>query len=119
MMNVQEPSSTNSNYDDAKTQVKHYLNNVMSVSPNTDPLQWWRENGSMYPQLAHLARKWLSTVATSTPSERVFSDCGNTLTDKRNRLGDEGVQDQVMIKRNLAEMNLMPSDLAEMMIRKK
>lgn len=39
-----------------------------------------------YPNLSKLAFKYLSIVATSVPSERLFSKAGDILTEKRNRL---------------------------------
>ena len=53
-----------------------------------------------------LARKWLSATATSTPAERVFSDCGNVDTAKRNKLLGDAMRDQVMVKRNFNELGL-------------
>lgn len=43
----------------------------------TDPLQWWRDIGSLkYPLMAKLARKFLSVPCTSVPAERMFSSSG-------------------------------------------
>lgn len=46
-------------------------------SKNTDALEWWRTNGYRFLNVAILARRWLSCVATSAPSERAFSTAGN------------------------------------------
>jgi hypothetical protein len=40
---------------------------------------WWRENKHLYLNIAWTAHKWLCVPATSTPSERVFSNCGVAL----------------------------------------
>ncbi|XP_011405235.1 PREDICTED: zinc finger BED domain-containing protein 1-like [Amphimedon queenslandica] len=56
-----------------------------------DPLNWWKENSQVFPQLAPLARKYLSLLATSVPSERLFSKAGELVSLKRNRLKPKNV----------------------------
>lgn len=51
-----------------------------------DPLKWWMENKSKFPNIYELALKLLSIPATSVPSERLFSKSGRLLEDNRNRL---------------------------------
>ena len=115
---MEEDQSPSTTMDDVKTEAQHYLSNVGNVSEKTDPLKWWKEHQKLYPRIAILARKWLCAVSTSTPSERVFSDCGNTLTTKRNKLDDTGVQNQVMLKRNMPQLNVSASELADMLRKK-
>lgn len=57
---------------------------VAQLSDN--PLQLWKDMKSIYPILSKIAIKYLSTVATSVPSERMFSKVGLTLSKQRNRL---------------------------------
>lgn len=45
---------------------------------DTTLLQWWH-NEFIFPRLATLARKYLTNPASSVPSERVFSLCGNII----------------------------------------
>ena len=61
----------------------NYLNNPVALAHNQCALKWWRENRNLYPNLARTAQKWLCVCATSTPSERVFSNCGVALTTKK------------------------------------
>ena len=67
----------------AKRDIENYLDPHISVPPKTDPLQWWKENTFRFPKVAIVARKWLCVPGTSTPSERIFSDCGIALSAKR------------------------------------
>ena len=54
---------------------------------SSDPLRdFWKLKNSHYPRLAVLARRYLIVQATSTPSERVFSKMGNTVSKKRGNL---------------------------------
>jgi len=54
-----------------------------------DPLSWWKEHEAKYPRLATLARRFLSVMATSVPSERVFSKSGWIANKRRCSLSDE------------------------------
>lgn len=54
------------------------------LSDNT--LTLWKDMKSVYPILSNIAIKYLSTVATSVSSERLFSKAGLTLSNQRNRL---------------------------------
>lgn len=54
-----------------------------------NPLVFWKDMEGIYPILAPIARKYLTVVATSVPSERLFSKVGNIITEKRNRLKGE------------------------------
>ena len=62
-----------------------------------DPLIWWKTKRFNYPNVARIARKWLSVPATSTPSERVFSICGLVDTTKRSNLLGESIEKQVFL----------------------
>ena len=60
----------------------HFINLVARwISCSLRP----EKNKHVYPNVATLARKWLSVTATSTPSERVFSICGIVDTARQNR----------------------------------
>ena len=57
------------------------------IEPQIDldgkPLHWWRDHKSIYPTLCKLARKTLCIVATSVPSESLFSISGNVISQKK------------------------------------
>ena len=55
------------------------------VARETKPLVWWKMNCYRFPRIAELARSTL-VPATSTPSERLFSKAGQTISKRRNSL---------------------------------
>uniref|UniRef100_A0A1X7VLU2 HAT C-terminal dimerisation domain-containing protein n=1 Tax=Amphimedon queenslandica TaxID=400682 RepID=A0A1X7VLU2_AMPQE len=57
-----------------------YFSKEPVLDHNSDPLEWWRKNEERFPTLSKLARKLFCVVATSVPSERVFSVAGNIIT---------------------------------------
>lgn len=65
-----------------------------------NPLRWWASNQNQFPQLAKLAHRYLAVPATSTPSERVFSLAGNTITRQRASLHPEHVDTLIFLHEN-------------------
>jgi hypothetical protein len=49
----------------------------------TDPLQWWKDNGHLYPVLKQLALTLLTAPASSAAVERLFSIAGNVVNEER------------------------------------
>ncbi|CAN0283615.1 unnamed protein product [Scytosiphon promiscuus] len=66
------------------------------------PLKWWESKEEVYPTLSKVAFKYLAVQATSAASERLFSEAKLVLTDKRNRLKDDNVEDIVFLHSNRA-----------------
>jgi hypothetical protein len=85
-----------------------YLAAVANVRGDTSPDKWWQVNASSYPNLSRVTRKWrlgskwLGVVASSVPSERAFSTCGNILTLKRSSLLSAMLRDLVFVAENRA-----------------
>ncbi|XP_029345286.1 zinc finger BED domain-containing protein 1 isoform X2 [Acyrthosiphon pisum] len=73
------------------TELKHYLNQP-TIPLGDDILKYWDINGNMFPLLKIIVQPFLSVVATSVPSERLFSKAGNIMTEKRNRFKGEKLQ---------------------------
>jgi hypothetical protein len=53
---------------------------------------FWRSKEFDYPIVAQMARDFLAIPATSAASERVFSQGGDLITKKRNRIGSNNVR---------------------------
>jgi len=64
------------------------------------PLMWWKTNKTRFPILSKLAKKYLAVPATSTPSERLFSEAGNVMTIKRTQLAPNMLENLVFCKKN-------------------
>uniref|UniRef100_A0A1X7UW54 HAT C-terminal dimerisation domain-containing protein n=1 Tax=Amphimedon queenslandica TaxID=400682 RepID=A0A1X7UW54_AMPQE len=67
----------------------HSYQAEMEPSRETSPSMWWKDNSKRFPLLSQVAMDFLHTPATSTPSERIFSTVGNTVTQKRNCLTNQ------------------------------
>ncbi|XP_032457470.1 zinc finger BED domain-containing protein 1-like, partial [Nasonia vitripennis] len=82
----------NQNQSEMPEELRFYLNGPL-ISKDNDPLVFWK----MYPNssdsiLADLAIHHLIIIATSVPSERLFSTAGLIMTSNRNRLLPEHFQ---------------------------
>lgn len=81
-------------------EVEKYLDEPL-LPRASNPFIWWEERRNVYPQLYNLMKKTLCIVATSVPSERVFSKAGQTLTERRNKLKGEKVSMLLFLNANL------------------
>ncbi|XP_051909222.1 E3 SUMO-protein ligase ZBED1-like [Hippocampus zosterae] len=80
------------------------LYRVESTISETDcPFQWWSSRVGTHSQLSVLARKYLSSPATSVPCERLFSLAGHIVTKKRAALSSENVNRLVCLSNWLKE----------------
>ena len=64
------------------------------------PLEFWKINEFIYPELSVLARKFLSIQASSAACERMFSIAGHIYSLKRRLLGYSHFCDLVFLKLN-------------------
>lgn len=70
------------------TELRQYLNSALLYRTD-DPLKYWLKVKDVYPNLYKIATKYFVTVATSVPSERLFSKAGIVISQKRSRLLSE------------------------------
>jgi hypothetical protein len=87
---VEESTTSRSNAGiSAIIEIDQYLT-LPLIRRSDDPLLWWKVNGHLFPGLSQAARKYLGGIATSVPSERLFSKAGE-LISARSRIKDKNV----------------------------
>ena len=64
-------------------------------------LEWWKLECKCMPLLSAVAHKYLCVCATSVPSERVFSVGGQLVSQKRNSLKPEKVNNLIFYAKKL------------------
>lgn len=74
-----------------------------TISETDCPLQWWSSRAGAHPQLSVLARKYLTSPATSVRCERLFSLAGHIVTKKRAALSSENMNRIVCLSNWLKE----------------
>ncbi|XP_060784380.1 E3 SUMO-protein ligase ZBED1-like [Neoarius graeffei] len=102
---LQENNTKELNQSKTDQQIKAYLSEP-TIPRSESPMDYWRSNKARFPELASLARKYLSAPCTSIDSERLFSAAANVIDEKRNRLGCDKPEMLLFVKKNLP---LMPS----------
>ncbi|KAL0195455.1 hypothetical protein M9458_009027, partial [Cirrhinus mrigala] len=79
------PSAASSKTSDSMMEMRAYL--AEPLLPRTsDPLAWWKRCSPVYKTLSEVMKARLCIVATSVPSERIFSKTGQIISERRNRL---------------------------------
>jgi len=82
---------------DSTEEIDKYFE-LNEVGKETNPLEWWKLHEKRFPILASIARKYLCICATSVPSERLFSDVGNNITNKRTNLDPDLVEKMLFLR---------------------
>ncbi|XP_030284370.1 zinc finger BED domain-containing protein 1-like [Sparus aurata] len=85
---------------EATLEVRSFLQEAL-IPRSSNPLTWWKSRCVIYPRLTHLMMEKLCVVATSVPSERVFSKMGQLISEKRSRLSASKVQKLMFFNANL------------------
>ena len=78
----------NQNRNEMPEELRYYLNEPV-IDYKQNPLKFWNRHDSA---LSKIAMRYLTVIATSVPSERLFSQAALILTEKRNRLTAEHFQ---------------------------
>jgi len=91
--------------DEEENEVDEYLKH--KPVRNVDPLSWWKTNENKFPFLGRLSKELFGISATLVPSERLFSDVRNLITNKRSSLKPEKVEKLIFLKRNADLLNIL------------
>ena len=94
------PTAAVSNDSLPMDEVMGYLESGV-VDSSENPLLWWKENESVYPRLASLARKYLCIPANSVAPARIFSAEGEAVSEKRNRIEPECIDAILFLNKNI------------------
>lgn len=70
------------------------------IMTSEDPALWWWNRRDTYPLLSDLALSYLCVQASSTPSERVFSTAGDTISPERSRILPEKADMLIFLQKN-------------------
>ena len=71
-----------------------------SAELDCDILKWWQSRKLAYPLMSKLVQKRFSMVATSVPSERLFSVAGNVINNRRSSLLPENADKLIFLFEN-------------------
>ena len=77
-------ASRDREYNNARFELQRYLEEPI-IGIREDPLVFWAQ-ANRFPNLRKIVTKYLCVMCTSVPTERLFSEAGNILNPKRNRL---------------------------------
>ncbi|CAF1427465.1 unnamed protein product [Rotaria sordida] len=69
-----------------KTEFDRYNEDETKIDKDMNVLIYWNNNKILHPTLFKIAQRVLSIPATNTSVERLFSDSGITITNRRSRL---------------------------------
>ena len=81
-------------------EVERYFDFVQVLAESVDPLAFWESLMQEYPLISSVALDILTIPASSAPIERVFSTAGESTTGKRNRLADQNLEREILLKKN-------------------
>ena len=79
-------------------EVTEYMKMKVNYQTGENILQWWNNHSSIFPQLYRLALSLLSIPASSTASERVFSETGRVLEARRQQLSPDSLDSLVFLR---------------------
>jgi len=88
--------------DTIEKELEIYLSDF--VSPSVDINSWWKDNKLKYPTLYILAQKLLSRPPTSVSCERLWSDGGFIINERRSKLDTDVASMLIFLHHDLSEL---------------
>ena len=95
---------TSSDNNPGEKEVSTFLA-VPFVAKDECPFKWWTVQKSAFPNVYEVAKKFLSAPCSSVYSERIFSEAGNILNEKRNRLNPLKSESLLFLHHNLPRLD--------------
>ena len=88
--------------DPAELEVTKYLSSesFQYDASTHNILEAWKKDVTQFPVLSKMALYYLSAPATSVPSERVFSDAGFIVNQKRSNLDPKMIDKLIFLHHN-------------------
>ncbi|XP_066590561.1 E3 SUMO-protein ligase ZBED1-like [Prorops nasuta] len=86
-------SRESSNSSEIPEDFRYYLSQPL-IQMDSCPIQYWKANSNA---LHKLGRKYLADIATSVPCERLFSKTGRIMSESRNHLNSEHLQQLIFL----------------------
>ena len=90
--------------EDVKGEVEKFLSTPRQ-NPDTEVIQFWKENSKLYPRLVKVARVVFSIPSGSASVERVFSAAGLVSRSHRTSLKPKILSQLVLLKVNAKELS--------------
>jgi len=82
-------------------EMRKYLS-LPKLDRKDDPIKWWKTVGEkQFPMLFKAAQKYQCMIATSVPSERIFSKAGHIINKKRSALDKNTANYLITLSTNL------------------
>ncbi|XP_010788602.1 zinc finger BED domain-containing protein 1-like isoform X2 [Notothenia coriiceps] len=97
---IQQEKTAPTILENIRNELSVYRGPVLPIPTSEDPAHWWWRKKETFPILSRLSSPYLCVQASSTPSERVFSTAGNTLSKERSRLLQEKVKMLIFLNKN-------------------
>ena len=94
-----------------KLELEHYVNIQPQYAEEADVMQFLID-AKEYPVLSSMALDILTIPASSTPVERVFSVAGESTSGKRNRLADQNLEREILVRK----MDLIIRDQSKLVL---
>ena len=97
--NIHMNNSNSSIQQRVREEIQLYRSLPM-ISMAEDPVLWWWTKTVTLPLLVELPHGYLNVQPSSTPSERVFSTAGDTISQERSRIMPDKADMLIFLQKN-------------------
>jgi hypothetical protein len=86
--------------DEIELEINNYFLMKIKVNKHSNPLEFYKNNQSLFKRLSKISNIVFSITSSSTASEEKCSNSGDIITDTRYKLLPEHSEDLVMVSHN-------------------